>query len=94
MLVARVILKEARSYRHGGRRFIKDVPQTIKGDEVKEYLHNGFFSVTVLKGKEELEQPSSSSKPKEAPVKSSKDDDEDDDDKPAKKSSAGLKKRT
>lgn len=86
MVVARVILKEARSYRQGGRRFIKDVPQTIKGDDVRQYLDNGYFHVSILKGKEEL-TPSVSSKAKAAPVE------DDEDDEPAKKSSGGLKKK-
>lgn len=88
MVIARVILKEARSYRQGGRRFIKDVPQTIKGEEVTQYQNNGYFSVTILKGK--VEEPAPSSKAKVEPL----DDDDDLDEAPSKKSGSGLKKRT
>jgi len=49
--VARVILKKCRTYRVGDRRFIKDVPQVIKGDEVDEYKDNGYFHVVMMKAK-------------------------------------------
>lgn len=94
MVVARVILKEARSYRQGGRRFIKDVPQIIRGDEVKQFVDNGYFTVSILKGKDELDKSTSSSAPAKAPAKPAKDEDDEDDDTPAKKSGTGLKKRT
>lgn len=55
MVVARVILKGARSYRVGDRRFIKDVPQVIKGAEVAQYEQNGYFHVAVLKGASKVE---------------------------------------
>lgn len=74
MVVARVILKGAKSYRLGGRRFIKDVPQVIKGDEVTQYLENGFFHVAMLKGEVAKPVPSSS---KREVVETDEDDDVD-----------------
>lgn len=50
---ARVILKECRTYTHpaSGKKFIKDVPQIVRGEEVQEYINNGFFKVTELESK-------------------------------------------
>lgn len=49
---ARVILKGAKSYNLGGKRFIQDVPVLINGEEeVKSFQQNGYFSVTMLKSK-------------------------------------------
>lgn len=90
MVVARVILKGARSYRVGDRRFIKDVPQVIKGAEVAQYEQNGYFHVAVMKGasKVELDEDSADEapaakkavSPKAAALKT--------------KATVGLKKRT
>ena len=49
MTTARVILKQAQTYSLGGRRFIKDVPQIVTGDEVDQFKNNGYFHVTMLK---------------------------------------------
>lgn len=90
MTTARVVLKGARTYSLGGRRWIQDVPQIVHGeDEVKSFKENGYFHVTMLK-KDAV---------KAAEKKASEADDEDDDlESNASKSSklkpkAGLKKR-
>ncbi len=50
-MLARVVLKKAKTYTLGGRRWIKDVPGRVEGeDQVKAYQENGYFSVTVLEG--------------------------------------------
>lgn len=89
MTTARVVLKGSRTYSLGGRRFIKDVPQIIQGDDVASYKENGFFHVTMLK-----------SDAVKAAAKKARDDDDADEDmemnasKSSKmKSKAGLKKR-
>ena len=66
-MVARVVLKKAKTYSLGGRRFIKDVPQTIKGEEnIVEYQNNAYFHVAILDGKAKKKQAKkpASSKPK------------------------------
>lgn len=47
---ARVILKEAKTYTHPAtkRKFIRDVPQTVEGNDVEEYGNNGFFKTVEL----------------------------------------------
>ncbi len=84
---ARVVLKGAKTYTLGGKRWIKDVPNFVTDEkQVKEYQANGFFSVTVLK-----------QAPK--PVEEDREDDEDESDeaeeasKGKSKKSKGLKKR-
>jgi hypothetical protein len=49
-LVARVVLRDAKTYTIRGRRWIKDVPGVVKGSSViQSYQENGHFHVTVLK---------------------------------------------
>lgn len=51
-MVARVILRGCKTYQFGGKRWIKDVPGIVKGEEnIKEYQNNGYFTVKVLEGK-------------------------------------------
>lgn len=46
---ARVVLRGARTYQLAGRRFIKDVPQLVVGDDLVEtFMLNGYFHVTEL----------------------------------------------
>ena len=47
---AKVILKKSMTHITGGRRWIKDVPHIIVGDDaVKAFEENGFFHTTRLK---------------------------------------------
>ena len=46
---AKVILRKARTYNLGGKRWIKDVPGIVHGDAVKQYKENGYFYVAMLK---------------------------------------------
>lgn len=67
-LVARVVLREAKTYNISGRRWIKDVPGVVRGSEaIQTYQDNGYFHVTVLKSgtKEAVEEPAAE---KAAPV--------------------------
>lgn len=55
---ARVVLKGAKTYTLGNRRWIKDVPGIVKGDEaVKAYKQNGYFRVTILESKSKKKKP-------------------------------------
>lgn len=48
-MVARIVLKKSKTYSLGGRRWIKDVPQTIRGEEnILSFKQNGYFHVTLL----------------------------------------------
>ena len=50
MAKARVVLKKSKTYNFRKKRWIKDVPQIITGeDEVKAFQENGFFHTTILK---------------------------------------------
>ena len=50
-MAARVVLRKARTYQLGGRRWIKDVPGIVKGEElIKQYQENAYFHVSVLGG--------------------------------------------
>lgn len=49
-MVARVTLRKAKTYNLGGKRWIKDVPQLVRGEEaVKEFENNGYFRVHILR---------------------------------------------
>ena len=51
-MLARVVLKKAKTYSLGGKRYIKDVPVRIEGeDQIRSFQENAYFSVTVLEGK-------------------------------------------
>lgn len=97
MVVARVILKKAQSYKIGGRRWLKDVPHTLKGSELAEYVNNGYFSVTFIKGSlEDLQEKAE--KKATAVVKhhekvKTKVVDEEDEEAVMPKKAVGLKKR-
>lgn len=53
MAKAKVILKQAKTYNIGGKRWIKDVPGTVEGEEnIQKYEANGFFTVVRLKDAE------------------------------------------
>lgn len=46
---ARVVLKKAKSYTVGSRRFLQDVPQIIRGEEeIQKYETNAHFHVKRL----------------------------------------------
>jgi len=48
---AKVVLRGAKTYTFGGRRWIKDVPGVVSGDAVALYKQNGYFRVSDLKVK-------------------------------------------
>lgn len=52
MVRAKVVLRGARTYTLGGKRWIKDVPGIVNGDAVKQFQENGYFYVAVLKSKD------------------------------------------
>lgn len=48
-MVARVVLKKSKTYTLGGKRWIKDVPQPVRGEEnILAFQQNGYFHVTIL----------------------------------------------
>ena len=80
-MVARVVLRKARTYLAGGVRWIKDVPKIVKGaDNIALYQTNGYFHVDVLETKTDK------------PNKKNKEVDTEVEEKPKKKS--GLKKKS
>jgi len=65
---AKVILRGARTYTLGGKRWIKDVPGIVNGDDVKQYKENAYFYVVMLKDsgpkkKKEKEKQSKAEEP-------------------------------
>ena len=63
-MVARVILRGAKTYQFAGKRWIKDVPGIVKGESnIKQYQQNAYFIVKVLEGKKsKKEEPEIESK--------------------------------
>ena len=65
---AKVILRGARTYNLGGKRWIKDVPNIIHDDAIKQYKENGYFYVVILKSNgPKKKKGSKESKPKSNP---------------------------
>ena len=68
---ARVTLVGAETYKLSGRKFIKDLPKVIKGEQlIKQYRDCGYFSVSDLSPK--VKQVSASSVKKNKKVSNSK----------------------
>ncbi len=63
MAKARVVLRKAKTYQLGGKRWIKDVPMVVRGEEnVAMYKSNGYFHVTMIKDKSESSEKSAKKK--------------------------------
>ena len=99
-MVARVTLRKAKTYNLGGKRWIKDVPQLVRGEEaVQEFQNNGYFRVHILeegtkeikKAKKVLKAQKQASKSRKASSKS-KDKKKKSTQKKAKGKSGKLKK--
>jgi len=47
----RVVLREAKTYTLGGRKFIKDVPVVIVGEKGEQFKLNAYFKCSTLEPK-------------------------------------------
>ena len=58
MLKAKVVLRGARTYTLGSKRWIKDVPCIVTDDNIKQYKENGYFYVAMLQssGSQKMEK--------------------------------------
>ena len=49
--IARVVLRKAKTYNLRGKKYYKDVHQIVKGEDVDEFINNGYFYCKLLKAK-------------------------------------------
>lgn len=70
---AKVILKGSKTYKVNGRKFIKDVPEILKGSIIDGFRTNGKFKVIDMEPKKVKKISKDSSKSKSSKDKPSKD---------------------
>ncbi len=72
MLKAKVVLRGARTYTFGGKRWIKDVPCIVTDDDIKQYRENGYFYVAMLQSSGSGSKKEKASKRKKSSSKKAK----------------------
>ncbi len=93
MATARVTLRTAKSYKAGGKDFVKDVPTLVHGeDAIKGFEKNGHFVVKRLKDAETKEALKKAEREEESDDEEDEEEEEAASTKSSKKSSK-LKKK-